>query len=265
MTNRINLKIVLLIALSSSFSSAWQVGSGDLQKWIPKTNAKQSVYTEMQKYFSDHGGLNPADKDYTKQFVTRTHLGLLKSAQLANQKYDAANAACSSSSLIDFPGSITGLNAGSGFEKDVMRIQTIDCLGAVNLDKVFTLMMSSDFQKQAISAIKRITVNETTNQICHDTYVFLLGSSSYCFTQNIWHDQNTYFIQSFNELNRGVQDVPVYFREVVTVIKKLKSGQVVIYNVSYGRGPNLPLQEAAKVYVSSQQQTVMNLLRSKLR
>lgn len=260
-----NFKITLLITLTSSFCTAWQVNSGDLQGWLSKTTAKQSVYTEMQKYFSDHGGLNPADKDYTKQFVTRTHLGLLKSAQLANQKYEAANATCSSSSLIDFPGNITGLNTGSGFEKDVMRIQTVDCLGAVNLDKVFSLMMSSDFQKQAISAIKRITVNEATNLICHDTYVFLLGSSSYCFTQNIWHDQNTYFIQSFNELNRGVQDVPVYFREVVTVIKKLKSGQVVIYNVSYGRGPNLPLQEAAKMYVSSQQQTVMNLLRSKLR
>lgn len=265
MTNNKLFLSSLLLCMSSNICSAWQIGSGDLQSWTSKLSAKQSVYLEMQKYFADHGGLNAADKEYTKQFITRTHQGLLKSALLANQKYEAANANCSSSSLIDFPGSVTGLNNGTAFEKDVMRIQTVDCLGAVNLDKVFSVMMSSDFQKQGISALKRITSNESTNQICHDTYVFLLGSSSYCFTQNIWHDQNTYFIQSFNELNRGVQDVPVYFREVVTVIKKLKSGQVVIYNVSFGRGPDLPLQEAAKVYVSSQQQTLMNLLRSKLR
>lgn len=265
MTNSKLFLCTFLLSMSSNICSAWQISSGDLQSWASKLTAKQSVYLEMQKYFSDHGGLNAADKDYTKQFVTRTHQGLLKSAQLANQKYEAANASCTPSSLIDFPGSVTGLSNGSGFEKDVMRIQTVDCVGSVNLDKVFSVMMSSEFQKQGISALKRITANETTNQICHDTYVFLLGSSSYCFTQNIWHDQNTYFIQSFNELNRGVQDVPVYFREVVTVIKKLKSGQVVIYNVSYGRGPDLPLQEAAKIYVSNQQQTLMDLLRSKLR
>ena len=146
------------------------------------------------------------------------------------------------------------------FEKEILRVETLDCLGALDLEKVFQVFMSSEFQKKSISGLLSTASSPEINQVCQKTYVLGLGTSDYCFTQDIWRNENTIVIHSFNETNKTAVSAPVYFREVLTVIEKTKDNMVSIYNLAYGRGPDLPFHSIVKNIVSKQQARLIEQL-----
>lgn len=255
-------KIALLSFLIGAQNAlAWNVQQEDLASWLNQLSPKPSVYQEMQKFFIKQGSASTESQQYIVAFVQQIHNDLSARAAQTYQNSLNPNLKCKNSSDVEFPGKVTANKLGSKFESEALRIETMDCLGKLDHHKVFQTFLSDQFQLNSVTGLKKIKSNQSVNQICQATDVFLVGKSSYCFTQNIWADESTYVIQSFNETNDLGVEAPVYFREVFTIIKKMHNGEVFIYNVALGRGPDLPLHFVVKSTVKSEQAKAIEALK----
>jgi len=255
--------IILLGVLQySTLSHAWVIDRGDFNTWFNNLSPKNSVYTELEKYFVDQDmNSKAADvQSYIQNFVLTNHQSFKNSVLQLLQNSSSSNLKCHSDSEIDFPENITNIKIGEDFESQALRIETMDCLGKIDHNKVFSTLMSDAFQKKSVSGLQDMQSDQSNNLVCQKTSIFPIGKSSYCFTQNIWQNENTYVIQSFNETNNNGASSPVYFREVFTVIKKTSSGEVFIYNLAIGRGPDLPFHSIVKATVRNQQQSMIQQL-----
>jgi len=246
----------------SQHAHCWNVSTDSFQNWSKTLIAKPGVKTELSKFFIDQD-INPNTPDvqaYIPAFIQQTHHDYLQKVSSLLADSENQNLKCNNQTEIDFPEHITDFKIGEEFESQALTVESMDCLGQLNIHKVFSTLLSDQFQKKSVSGLQSILTNETTNQVCQQTSVFPIGKSDYCFTQNIWKNDTTYVIQSFNELNNNKPSAMVYFREVFTVIKQLKSGEVFIYNIVLGRGPDLPMHFIVKSTVKSQQQTMIQQL-----
>lgn len=264
MLNTVNsFKKVALISLliGAQNALAWNVQQNDLGTWLNHLTPKPSVYQEMQNFFINQGAPAAESQQYTVGFIQQIHKDLTTRAAQTYQNSLKPNLKCKSSSQVEFPGKMTANKLGAEFESEALRIETMDCLGKLDHHKVFQTFLSDDFQLNSVTGLKKIKSNQAVNQICQITDVFPVGKSSYCFTQNIWADESTYVIQSFNENNQSGVEAPVYFREVFTIIKKMPNGEVFIYNLAVGRGPDLPLHFVVKSTVKNEQAKAIEALK----
>lgn len=244
---------VIGLFLFSQNVFAWNIQQGELATWLNQLSPQPSVYQEMQKFFGKQGGSSAGVQNYITAFVGQVHESFITKVTQNYQNSSNTNLKCKNSSKVEFPEVITGIKIGSNFESEALSVETMDCLGKLDHHKVFQTFLSDAFQMNSVTGVIKIKSNQMTNQICQATDVFPVGKSSYCFTQNIWADDSTYIIQSFNETNDLGAEAPVYFREVFTVIKKMPNGEVFIYNLALGRGPDLPLHFVVKSKVKSEQ------------
>ncbi|WP_409478078.1 hypothetical protein [Pseudobdellovibrio sp. HCB154] len=259
--NSIKKIAVISLLIGAQNALAWNVQQDDLVTWLNQLSPKPSVYQEMQKFFIKQGNSSAASQQYTTAFIQQIHKELSTSAFQVYQNSLNPNLKCKNRSDVDFPEKMTANKLGAEFESEALRIETMDCLGKLDHHKVFQTFLSDGFQLNSVTGLKKIKSNQSVNQICQVTDVFPVGKSSYCFTQNIWADESTYVIQSFNENNEAGVEAPVYFREVFTIIKKMHNGEVFIYNLAVGRGPDLPLHFVVKSTVKSEQAKAIEALR----
>lgn len=259
-----SIKTILLFVIASLNlnAKAWVINQGDLDQWLQSLSPKSSVYAELEKFYTDQGIdiHNPEVQNHIQTFVQKNHQLFLSKVDQILKNSNQPNLKCHSDSVIDFLDRFTNLKIGDEFESEALRIETMDCLGKINHHKVFTILMSDEFQIKSITGLQDVTSDQSTNLICQKTSIFPLGKSNYCFTQNIWQDATTYVIQSFNESNHSSASSPVYFREVFTVIKKMTNGEVFIYNLAIGRGPDLPFHSIVKATARNQQQSMIQSL-----
>ena len=237
-------------------AQAWVIDKGDSSKWLVSRAPAPSVYSEMNKYFIDyHPGTDA--RAYVSHFITSMHVSLVNEAEYTLAK-KLKETTCSSDIKVTFPETLTqGYNfqGQHEFESEVLKIQSYDCLGKLNLHTVFETLMSDAFQRKTIDGLKFILSNQKNNQVCQKVSIFPLGTSHYCFTQHILATSNQYIIHSYNEANIEQPSAPAYFREAVTIFTQLPNGEVSVYNLAYARGPDLPVHSIVKKVITQRQQT----------
>lgn len=257
----LNKTLLALFTLTAFNAQAWIIQSGDADTWLLNLKAKPSVYTEMNKYFEENDPQTDATP-YIKSFIPAVHQALVAEAQNSiPQLVDQSQ--CQSMTKISYPKAIThqyGFKSKINFEKEILKIQSYNCLGKLNVHKVFETLMSAEFQKEAVDGMKEVTVDQKTNQICQRISMFPLGTTNFCFTQNILLNDNQYIIHSYNEENNDSPSIVAYFREAITVITQLENSEVSIYNLALGRGPDLPFHSIVEKIVSRQQNKIFNAL-----
>ncbi len=248
-----------------SFAQAWQFQTGDYKSWSSNLVIADSVAAQIDLHFQNEGQL--VNSPYSTAFPKAMLLKIFSEMESRMNSSDLASSICTAYTNItfpklNFPMAIPGreLSAAKSFEKEFLRVESLDCLGEKNLNSVFSVFLSDAFQLSAINGLKDIKTDQKTNKVCHKTKIFGVGESDYCFTQNLWRDENTIVIHSFNETNKAGIEAPVFFREVVTVLKKLKNNHVVLYNLAYGRGPKLPFHPIVKGIVAQQQAALIETL-----
>lgn len=252
---------ITAVLLLSSTAHAWVISSGDFSTWQAQLVPKPEVLVEVQNFFTqEKKEASEAQKLYASEFVQTIHTDFSSRVKQILINAENPKLKCKPQSQVEFPGRLTQNLLGASFESEALRIEAMDCLGKLDHHKVFNVLMSDEFQKQTVTGLKKIQTREDINQVCQDTKIFGIGNSSYCLTQQIWANDSTYVIQSFNEVNNAGAESSVYFREVYTVIKKLSSGEVLFYNLAIGRGPKLPFHFIVKSTVKSEQAKVIESL-----
>lgn len=242
---------LLFTTVATLTASAWQIQNGSFARWTQNLTAKPSVLEQIELFWIRNSSPAP-NKSYVTQFPIRLKVELLSKIELPDTCQNRIN--------IDFLKKVFGDSPpeAQGFENEFVRIESVDCLGALNLDRVFNIFMSRDFQSRNIQGLRSNQVVESINQVCQETAIAFLGKSSYCFTQNIWRDANRYVIHSYNETNAANIQAPVYFREVITVLERLPDQQIRLYNLAYGRGPDLKAHSLVKSVIRKQQAKLIN-------
>ena len=249
------MKLIKLIVFTYLFvagtpARAWNIQTGDLTSWIASLKPLPSVSEQIELFWKNNG----ADSAYVQSFPIEVKNKLFN--EIEN------SLSCANAISVDFPENILVNSPVSArdFENGFLRVESMNCLGELDLEKVFNVFMSKDFQSRTIKGLKKFTLDEAKNKVCQQTSVFGIGDSAYCFTQHIWRNDSKYMIHSFNETNADHIEAPVYFREVLTVLEKLPSDDIVIYNLVYGRGPNLPFKGIVKNIVKNQQENLISEL-----
>lgn len=254
-------KLFILVSISVSVSNAWQVQTNTNDTWLLQQKAKPSVFSEMNKYFTENDPSNNAIA-YVQNFVPTIHklmVGETKSS--LSRKLSTPD--CNSSTDVSFPETLTGqynFSSKNDFEESFLKVESYACLGKLNLDKVFETLMSEAFQRKAINGLKNISVNPEDNWACVETSIFGLGTSRYCLTKNVLRTKNQYIIHSFNEENISAPSAPIYFKETINVLTQLSNGEVSFYNLMYARGPDLAFRGMVKKKATKQQEAVTQLL-----
>lgn len=259
------LKSIFVILSFFSFSAqAWIIEKGDPSYWLMAQKPVPSVYTEMNQYFTDFFPATNAEA-YIHHFITSMHSSLVNEAESALSK-KLKEPSCKSDIKVSYPEILTKGHESKGarsFELEVLKIQSYDCLGKIDLHKVFNTLMSDQFQKDSIDGLELIETNKKPNQVCQKVSIFPFGTSHFCFTQHILATPNQYIIHSFNEENVDEPSAPAYYRETVTVFTKLSNDEVSVYNLAYARGPDMPGHFIVKkVLTSRQQKSIQNLIES---
>lgn len=260
------MKFLMLITLACSGANAWQVTTGDFDAWKKSIDVKQSVVFNLNQFFQSRSLSSNDYQKYTAEFPSMMKERVFFESEKLLTEIKTTSEICTKIAKIQFPKTVSESKPSeinkliANFEKEILRVESLDCLGELDLEKVFQVFMSSEFQKKSISGLLSTETSPEINQVCQKTYILGIGTSDYCFTQDVWRNENTIVIHSFNESNKRAVSAPVYFREVLTVIQKAKDNTISIYNLAYGRGPDLPFHGLVKNIVSKQQARLIELL-----
>lgn len=256
-----NIFLLITALLLPVSAVAWQINKSDFASWVASLKAPASVFTQLNFYFQE----NPAG-DQSGYIAGLPDMLRIKSFEEMQTTFLAVDSADRCETFFNanfisklFVSSPLGVKE---FEKEIIRAESVSCLGQRNTEKVFEALMSDDFQKRTIMGLTQIYSNPQTNQVCHDISTFGIGRSNYCFTQNVWQDGELFVIHSYNESNSMNATALVYFREMLTVIKKLKNGEAIVYNLTYGRGPDLPFHSVVLRMLKGQHSTFIEELKS---
>ncbi len=260
----INIFVFLLISEMAQVSLAWQINHGSFEDWKKSIVIKPSVMINLNKFFTDNKIANLDSDVYVAAFPSFMQEKVFQDAEKIFDKIKTDSSSCPKFSKFQFPGKVSDSSVenkmSAYFEKEILRIETLDCLGSIDLEKVFAIFSSEAFQRKSISGLKSMSIDPNTNRVCQKTYILGLGTSDFCFTQDIWHSENMIVMHSFNETNQPTASAPVYFREVLTVFQKTMDNKILLYTVAYGRGPNLPFHGIIKNILSQQQSSLISQL-----
>lgn len=260
--NAMPIKLISIFLITFAVTAqAWIIQSGDSKQWLAKQKAVPSVYEEMNKYFLETDPKSHA-MPYVKSFIPFMHTQIVNEAEISLTK-KLNKLTCSAETNISYPGILTkefDFQSKRDFEKEILKIQSYDCLGKLNLDKVFATLMSEKFQKEAVDGLKQIKTNQQTNQVCQVVSIFPFGTTNFCFTQNVLATGKQYLIHSYNEQNIQNPSAPAYYREAITVISQLPTGEISIYNLAYARGPDLPFHSVVKSMIATKQELFIQKL-----
>lgn len=253
------MNFVILFTFCCSAANAWQIATGNFDTWKKSLEVKQTVVFNLNQFFRSKSLDSRDFQKYAAEFPKIMKERVFSESETLLTEAKVTSDECTKIAKIQFPKKVSESKLFSQdklveiFESEILRVETLDCLGAVDLEKVFQVFMSADFQKKSISGLLSVVIDPEINQVCQKTHILGLGTSDYCFTQDIWRNNDTIVIHSFNETNKATASAPVYFREVLTVMQKNKDDKISIYNLAYGRGPDLPFHALVKNIVSKQQ------------
>jgi hypothetical protein len=233
-----------IIVFGCSWAQAWQIDRGELKTWISDLKMSNGAKVELSKFFGRNDNFILGYED---------QLFSVFKSDFTNGIAEKVNQSCSPSFVVDFnmPTHPTAAETKK-FEEEMLRLESVDCLPALDLEKVVQTFLSDNFQKKYIDGLKFSSTDADHNWMCQRTSVFPLGNSDYCAKISIWEGEDEVILYSLNELNNNTPSAPVYLRAMVTVFKKLSQGQIILYNLTYGRGPDLPLHGIVKSRAAKQ-------------
>ena len=241
--------------LFSSTGFAWQINSGEFNQWSAALKPRPSVYEQIDMFFKKNAaGSEPLYSAYVQALPNLLKEKMFKD-MIGSLNYYNSNASCKSFFTAQFPGRLFDNSpaVANKFESEMMRFESVSCIGIKNLNDVFETLMTDEFQKRTILGLNKIKSEPQTNRVCHNISIFAVGRSDYCFTQVIWQDEENYVIHSFNESNAQDATAFVYFREMISVVKKMKNNEILVYNLTYGRGPDLTFHSIVTNLLQNQQ------------
>lgn len=253
---------VLSFLFAASACWAWQFDMGSYSKWFQGVQLPQETLTPLKHYFTQDSA--EEIKIYGDK-VLATYKQTL-SAFVSNLQ-NGKTPSCETSVNLNFDKNLTKspqANAQS-FEAELLQIDAVACLPSFELEKTVELFYSDDFQLKYIDGLKTSQSDETTNTVCQTTKVFGVGNSNFCSRYSFWRNQSTVIAFSVNVKNDVTASGPVYLRLVTTVFHKIQDGRILVYNLTYGRGPNLPLHSLVKSVAGKQQKTLMSALANELK
>lgn len=238
-----NKLILPLLMFAAQNSFAWVTQQGDLNQFVSNLNMSAGAQEQLSSFFNaqvpDYG--NRLFQVY-KGDLSRSLNGLTSDFQCRSQFYVQFNENLSQSQQA----------SEREFESQLLRLESLDCLPGLDLQRVVTTYLSDSFQLKYINGLKFSQSDEKNNWVCQRTSVFPIGNSDYCARFHIWQNENMVVVFSLNEVNNNSPKAPVFFRAVTTVFKKMKDDSVLIYNLTYGRGPALPMHSIVKSLAAKQ-------------
>lgn len=258
----------MILSIIASSANAWKIDTGDFKAWSKSIVAVPAVGQQIHLYFNTKEP--EADKvqvaSYASTLPALMKERIFSEATKAMGDADTKLASCKSFNRVDFPKKLFANSpaVAVAFEKETLRFESLACLGQKNLDQVFNVFSSDDFQKQAIKGLKSYSSDQSNNQICRATKLFIIGTSANCYKQQIYRNENTIVIHSYNESNQEGVDAPFYFRESIMIVKRLENNDIALYNLGYARGPKLPPEFLVKTFASKQYAETMEKLASLL-
>lgn len=255
MKKKLTIGILIFAGISAQ---AWQIQSSEFNSWVESLKAPASVFEQLNSYFQ--GQNQSAYVQALPNLLQQKVFGEMQARLVALDASDRCETFFNGRFISKlFPSSPSGAKE---FEKEMIRAESVSCLGIKNTESVFEALMSDEFQKKTIMGLEQINSNPQTNMVCHNISTFGIGRSDYCFTQNVWRDEDLFVIHSYNESNSKKATAIVYFREMLTVVKKLKNGEALVYNLTYGRGPDLPFHSVVLRMLKGQHQTFIDELKA---
>lgn len=251
----------LLLILGALNSQAWQIQTSEFNSWIESLKAPTVVFDQLNTYFQ--GRDQSAYVASLPGLLLAKSFGEMQARVAAIDTSDRCETFFNASFVTKLlPSSPAGVKE---FEKEMIRAESVSCLGQKNTESVFEALMSDEFQKKTIMGLEQIKSDPQTNKVCHNISTFGIGRSDYCFTQNVWRDEDLFVIHSYNESNSKKATAYVYFREMITVVKKLQNGEALVYNLTYGRGPDLPFHSVVLRMLKGQHQKFIDELKAQSR
>ena len=246
--------ILILLTLTAQ---AWQINTSEFSPWVESLKAPAEVFEQLNAYFQGR------EATYVRTLPDLLKAKAFNEMQTRLAALDATDR-CETFFNAGFISKLFTSNPSgvSDFEKEMIRAESVSCLGQKNAESVFEALMSDEFQKKTIMGLEQIKSDPQTNKVCHTISTFGIGHSDYCFTQNVWRNDDLFVIHSYNESNSKKATAFVYFREMLTVVKKLKNGEALVYNLTYGRGPNLPFHSVVIKMLKGQHQTFIDELKA---
>lgn len=255
--------LLLPLLLINSAAQAWVIEQGNFDQWVKGIDINPGVSAQLGLYFTNAGAeANKLNTQYKRQFPGQIMNRSFHEMRLAMTNLTDPRVACAPMNKVDFPESITENSTADieNFEKQIMRVESKDCLGVHDLTSVVNVFLSDRFQKESVKEIKTHQANQATNKVCQTSYAFGIGNSAFCFTYNMWRNEDTVVVHSLVDTNVANIQTPVYLRSLLIVFKKLSNGQILLYSLTYGRGPEIPLHSVVKSFVGQKHQTIINTL-----
>ena len=256
-----NLTLLIAAFVLPVSASAWQIHTSDFASWTASLKVPASVFAQLNSYFQEKpAGDQSAYVASLPDLLRQKSFGEMQARLAAIDSSERCETFFNASFVSKlFKSSPVGAQE---FEKEMIRAESVSCLGQKNTGSVFEALMSDEFQKKTIMGLAQIKSDPQTNQVCHSISTFGIGRSDYCFTQNVWQEGELFVIHSYNESNSKNATAIVYFREMLTVIKRLKNGEALVYNLTYGRGPDLPFHSVVLRMLKGQHSTFIEELKA---
>lgn len=231
--------ISLLILTSTSFSSGF--ADTDPVSWLKSVPVPEGVYTEMYGYFKKDSSKQA--QAYVADFIPNFHSRMADRALNVAQNQSGA---CKPYVKSETPKQVSnGFNFETkvAFEGKFLKIESVACLGKLDIEKVFQTLMSERYQRAVIDGLQSIRFLPE-NRVCVIANTSML-SLDYCVTKQVLKSKTQYIIQSFNEKNcqTGSDNCgadKIYFKDTINIITKLPNGEISFYNLMFARGKAFP-------------------------
>ena len=239
---------VLCVLFFAPSVFAWDIKTGPLQDWLEQVTFNEKAQEQLAPFFRQR---NRAELEAYGTAVFEIYKKQLTDGM---KKWNMEGEACALQSRVEFASDLTrsGRSDEQEFESEILKMESLDCLVKAPLEKTVALFLSDSFQLRGFPDVKASKSDETTNMVCQKTSVFLLGDSEYCTRNFMWRNDSTVFILSVNEYNGARVSAPVHLRLVTTVFHKMADGRLKMYNLTMGRGPDLPMHSLVKSMAAKQ-------------
>lgn len=226
----------------------------DLDQNFIDLSRDPDVINQLNSFFQNQ------EESYSQEIANHLHQQLKN--KLANE---IKNTECEKKRKVFFPSKMTSSKTGQKFEKEIIQIETTDCLQASSAEQIFKTLNAEDFLLKNVEGLTQVDFQPEDNLICQMTSVSFVGKSNYCFKQDIFRLGDHVIAHSYNVINKQPNSAMVYYREVLTLIQKMdQSGRFKVYTFVFGRGPDLPFHFIVNKVVEKQHQTMIQALQYRL-